>query len=105
VDALDFLGTRVVVGGTFNAPVAFGDGSNPLSTAGDMFIATYNIDITQPPTWVRTFGGAESDGVAAVAIGQDGNVVATGSFDDQIDFDGNVKIADGIDVFVVSLSQ
>jgi len=100
--AVDAAGNVVAVG-EFGGEADFGGLSRMSSGWYDIFVVKYAANGTL--LWVRTFGGANIDGAAGVAIDSSGNILVTGYFADTVDFGGGpLTSVGGTDVFVLKLS-
>jgi hypothetical protein len=77
------------IGGDFGRIADFdpGPGLDLRTPAGgsDAFVAKFGGDGTL--AWAKTFGGTEPDGVAALAAGPDGSVIAAGFYAGTVDLD------------------
>jgi len=103
---------NVYVAGYFRATVDFdhGPGTYNLTSAGqqDIFVAKYSS--TGALVWARGMGGASKDYGYGIAVGTDGSVYTTGSFQGAADFDPgggtyNLTSAGGEDIFVSKLDS
>src|SRR5690606_3969784 len=81
-------GTRYV-GGVYGAGADFGEG--PVASEGGDDIFVLAIEPSGGTRWVRTFGSPGTDGVAALAIGPDGEVYVAGYAQGAIDVGGGVQ--------------
>ncbi len=86
--AVDSSGNVFVCGYGY-ASVNFGSGGQTAYGGADILIAKYNGS-TGALVWGRQIGGTQSDTAEGIATDSDGNVYATGSFTDALDF-GNGK--------------
>jgi len=103
VDAND----NVVVTGYFTGTANFGGGAVIGQRAYNIFVAKYAPDGTYQ--WARTFGTADGGGdnkAYAVAVGRDGSIAITGTFQGSMDFGGGTILATGAydNIFVTLLS-
>lgn len=72
---------------------------------GDVYVAKYNP--TGQCLWIRQFGGNQSDRAWKLAVGSDQNIVVTGHFFGQIQFDNFTLNSNqqSKDIFVVKLNS
>jgi len=84
----------------FNANVTFPNAQGN----GDIYIAKYNVSGSL--VWVRKFGGPMPDRAYGLAVDNLGNVLVTGQFFGEVDFDGTVlqSVANSKDIFLVKLN-
>ena len=86
----------------FSLEVEFGDHS--LRSAGNRDLAIVMLDHSGEPTWAKSFGGYYNEVGVDLAVDPAGNLIATGSFDDEIDFGGDTLEAAGqSDAFLLKL--
>ena len=94
---------NVVVTGSFNGTVDFGQG--PLTSSNlDIFVAKY--DPSGACLWSRRFGGTSAtDSGRGIAVDATGAVVVTGNFYGSVDFGGGALASTGgDDIFVAKFS-
>ena len=84
---------HVVVTGGFQGTADFGGG--PLTSAGgyDIFLARF--DAVGNHQWSKRFGGTNSDIGQQVVVDQSGYILATGGFQDAVDFGGGLLTSAG----------
>lgn len=94
---------NVVIGGEFSGPMNVG-GPNLAYVAGkDAWIAEYQPGGTHE--WSFSYGSTGTDGINAIAT-RPGSVVATGRFEETVDFTTNILVSAGeSDVFLIRLEQ
>ncbi len=93
---------NVVVTGSFEGSVDFGDGEVMSAGAEDAFVVSLTDDGTFG--WKRTFGGGGGDAAHGVATSDDG-VLLAGWFESSIDFGGGALDSAGAhDIFVLGLT-
>jgi hypothetical protein len=80
---------EVSVGGWFEGTVDLdpGQGTSRTESAGSSDAFVMRLDAGGALAWVRTFGGPEPDKVVALAVGPDGSITASGSFEATADLD------------------
>jgi hypothetical protein len=107
--AVDISG-NVYTTGRFYRTVDFdpGTGTNYLTSAGlrDVFIS--KLDAAGNFIWAKNMGGISDDRGSSIALDANGNLYATGSFMDTVDFDpgagvSNLASMGGKDVFISKL--
>lgn len=99
--ALDNSG-GVVLTGPFSGTVNFGEG--PVTSAGNDDVYLTKYDITGTHQWAIRAGNTNTDTGWAVAADNLGGIVATGYFQNSIDFGGGpLGNAGGYDVYLASL--
>ena len=76
----------VVLLGEFSREVEFGDTS--LESAGNRDIVLTLLDPRGEPVWARGYGAVYNEVGVDLAIDPAGDIIATGSFDEEIDFGG-----------------
>jgi hypothetical protein len=98
--AVDHSGNVVVVG-TVQGDVDFGNGQVTSGGGGnDAFVAKYAA-ATGQVLWARHIAGSGNEVGYGVAVDGNGDVVVTGTFDQQADFGGGVLSSAGLsDIFV-----
>lgn len=70
--------------------------------SADVFVA--KLDAKGELLWARSFGGLLDDAATALAVDQDGDVVVTGTFAENVSFGGTLLMNDGgRDAFVAKL--
>jgi hypothetical protein len=79
----------VVVLGSFDAPVDFGDGVRTPAGKTDLFVLQLH-GASGDLAWVRTFGDASYQTPEALAIDSKGAIVIAGEFGGTLDFGGGV---------------
>jgi hypothetical protein len=79
-------GNAVVMAGTFEGSVDYGDG--PLTSAGAQDIVVTRVDGQGAALWTRRFGGLDWDVAGAVAVEPGGSSYVTGAFGGTVDFGG-----------------
>ncbi|AUX46238.1 hypothetical protein SOCE26_077430 [Sorangium cellulosum] len=99
--AVDSIG-NVFVTGSFRGAVTFGE--QLRRNEGDADILLVRLDANGVPQWSQAFGDASDQLGASVAVDLDGDVVVTGSFTGNLDFEGAAHPGTGgVDAFVVKL--
>ncbi|MGD8415217.1 MAG: nucleotide-binding protein, partial [Candidatus Latescibacterota bacterium] len=94
--------SEVVMTGSFAGTLDFGGG--PLASAGGLDMFVVKLDEDGNHQWSRSFGGAAQQTPKSVDVDGDGNIVATGFFSGEVDFDGGpLTNTSASDVFVVKL--
>jgi hypothetical protein len=95
VDSAD----NVLVAGYFSGAVNFGDSQLVCAGSSDIFVA--KLDASGNPQWSKSFGDAEDQIGASVAVDSAGNAIITGYFSGSVDFGGGPLVCAGVrDVFV-----
>jgi len=96
--------------GWFNESIDLdGDGTNDLTSAGgnDAYIAKYSSDGTL--AWAKNLGSSGDDSGNDITTDSDGNVYATGWFNESIDLDGNgttdLSSEGGDDAYIVKYTS
>lgn len=97
--ACDKDGNPVVVG-YFAGTASFDVNTVTYKGYNDLFVAKY--DPQGNNLWVKAGKGQELDIAYGVITDVSNNVIVTGMFQDQVDFDGNILTGINRDVFVVS---
>lgn len=97
--ALDDFG-NLYIGGSFSDATDFdpGIGVHYLATNGGTDVFIEKLDSTANLIWVRSFGGYFFEGAKSIAIDDSNNVLLTGNFTGQVDFDP------GVDTFNLAVS-
>merc|ERR1719247_3138449 len=97
----------VYIAGDFVGPVNFG--GTHVTSAGkeDAFIVKLS-GVDGSVVWVKTFGGTGDDGVYGMALDASDNMIATGYFEDTVDFGvaggSGMTSNGGTDMFYMKLS-
>ncbi|AUX32230.1 MULTISPECIES: SBBP repeat-containing protein [Sorangium] len=96
---------NVVVVGSFNGPIDFGEG--PISPDGSSDIIVAKLDgakglVTTPGCWTRKLGGTEAQEASAVAVDRSNNIFVAGLSSGPLDLGGTVEIESSS--FVVKLT-
>lgn len=89
-----------VIAGYFAGTAFFGSNSVTYQSYNDVFVAKY--DTAGNNLWVRDGNGQELDVVFGLTADAQGNIFATGMFQDAVDFDGMVLTGTDRDVFAIS---
>lgn len=93
----------IVMTGSFDKTVKFGDGDTPHTAFGesDIYVARYNPD--GKLLWVKTYGGDREDQGFGIAVDKAGNAVSTGLFSGTVLFGTTTATSKtpNKDVFVV----
>ncbi|MCX6200042.1 MAG: T9SS type A sorting domain-containing protein [Bacteroidetes bacterium] len=97
----DANGNAIVVG-YFAGTAYFDSHTVTYSDYNDIFVAKY--DASGNNLWVRAGRGHQLDIGWGVTTDANGNIFATGMYQDVIDFDGNILHAFDRDIFLVSYS-
>lgn len=97
---VDGLG-NVIVSGTFEANLDFGDGS--LTSTGSREVYLAKLDSNGVATWSHQFGSPSLGGTASIATDSEGSVLLTGYFSGTLDFGGGPLSSNESDVFVAKL--
>jgi len=96
---------NVLVTGYFCGTVDFGGGPLTSAACGDIFVAKFS-GVDGAPLWSKRFGGTSHDAGNGVAVDGSGNAMVTGSFQNTVDFDGEVLTSAGAyDIFVMKLAS
>ena len=102
--AVDSSG-NIVVTGTFNGTVDFGDG--PLTANGSTGVFVAKLDSSGNILWSKAFGDAHVTSATApvgVAVDASNNIAIAGQFDGSLDFGGGALTSKGsTDIFAVHL--
>lgn len=99
--AVDAAGNVIIVG-TFAGSVNFGGGALTSAGGTDIFVAKLNR--SGGHLWSKRFGNDQAQRGLAVATDATGNVLLTGDFAGQVNFDGSeLTAAGGTDVFLAKL--
>jgi PKD repeat protein len=88
------------VGGNFYATADFGGTTLTSAGGSDWFLAKYGP--TGSLLWAKRMGGTSEDLLDALAVGPDGDVVATGRFSGSSSFGGTTLVANGTNDMVVA---
>ncbi|MFT3768323.1 MAG: hypothetical protein QM820_22970 [Minicystis sp.] len=92
---------NLALAGSFNGRIDLGGGPLPAKAASvDVFIAS--LDPTGHHLWSGSTGSAGSQSAAGVALDARGNIVVTGTFQEQVDFGTGPFDALFFDTFVAS---
>lgn len=92
----------VVITGELHGSIDFGGGPLVSAGNGDAFLAKF--DAAGQHVWSKLFGDANAQAGFAVVAEASGNVVATGSFDGQVDFGSGPMLSAGNgDIFLTKL--
>jgi hypothetical protein len=93
----------VVVTGSFDGTIDFGDGPlTALDGNDDIFVA--KLDASGAALWSKRFGGTSSDRSLAVTVAPDGRIAVGGSFSGTVDFGAGPVMSNFIDdAFVLVL--
>ena len=79
----------------------------PGSVGGGDNVVVARIDgALGTASWVRAYGGSQSEGADAVAVTKGGDIIIAGHFGTALDFGGGVKLnaSPGADVFIAKLT-
>jgi hypothetical protein len=99
--AMDASG-NIVIAGQFDGSLDFGGG--PLTTTGDTDVFAVKLDPMGSHLWSRSYGDAQKQTSAGVAVGPSGDLFLAGTFAGRIDFGGGpLESAGGTDIFVARL--
>jgi hypothetical protein len=102
VVALD-LGGQIFVAGGFVTSVALGTMSYVNTGTNDFYVAKLD-KATGAPVWLKEFGSAGGDGVAAIAVDSAGNPLVVGAAGSSANFGGATLASHGgRDVFLLKL--
>ena len=105
--AVDPTTGDIVVAGSFDGSIDFGDGlvtSTAPSGTGDGFLARF--DSRGRHKWSKVFGNGQPSQVGPVAVDASGNVVASGGFSGSMSFGGTSLAAVGDqDIFLLKLDS
>lgn len=96
---------NVVITGEFSRSVDFGGAvlENARSGASDIYVAKFDGDGNH--LWSRGFGDGSPQYANSLAVGGDGSIVVTGSFDGVLDFGGaSLSSAGRYDIYLGKLS-
>jgi hypothetical protein len=94
---------HIVLLGTFSGQVAFG--GEPLTPEGNQDLVVAKYDARGEHIWSRRFGSVFDEMGLGLAVDPAGNIVITGSFDNEITFGGDKLRSQGeSDIFVAKLS-
>lgn len=103
---------NVVIGGYFIGSVDFdpGPGVTNISSGGNYDIFILKLDASGNMLWIKTLPGTQFDWLFDLELGSNGNIYATGSFSNTIDFDPgsgifNLSSAGIYDCFVLKLDN
>lgn len=96
--AVDPAGS-VAITGSFDSKIAFGDATNTSKGESDIYIAKF--DSTGKYLWSHTYGSEREDVGFGVGMDKFGNITATGSFWQKVDFGGGPLQANGINKDIV----
>jgi hypothetical protein len=96
--AVDPAGS-VAITGSFDNKIAFGDATSTSKGESDIYIAKF--DSTGKYLWSHTYGSEREDVGFGVGMDKYGNITATGSFWQKVDFGGGVLTANGINKDIV----
>ncbi len=100
-DAAHATSARAFVG-VLGGPTDFGVGDVPVASAGDAFVARY--DVLGGVAWAKAFGGAKEELFTGVVEDAQGNEILTGAAASVVDFGGGALPArGGLDAVVVAL--
>ncbi len=93
---------NVAVAGTFDGSLDFGGG--PLTTSGDTDVFAARLDGMGNHLWSRSWGDAQTQTSAGLALAPGGYLVLAGTFAGQLDFGGGpLKSTGNADLFVAKL--
>jgi hypothetical protein len=99
--AVDSAGNVLFIG-SFYGSVDFGGGALPGAGGQDVFLA--KLDAAGGFLWAKSFGDADFQVGAGVAVDAADDVLLTGSFNGSIDFGGSLLTSSGLgDVFAAKL--
>jgi len=104
--AVDDSGNVYITGSFDSSSIDFG--GDPLENSGNQDIFIAKLDTDGNHVWSDNFGGDSFDEGEALAVGSDGNVCITGSFNSSpIDFGGDPieQLGGNSDVFLVKLDS
>ncbi len=88
----------------FSLEVEFGD--TALQSAGNRDLVVTLLDPDGEPIWARGFGGFYNEVGVDLAVDPAGDLIATGSFDDEVDFGGGALTSAGqSDAFLLKLDS
>jgi hypothetical protein len=91
----------VYIVGTFSETIELAEVHTSVGNE-DVFVA--KLDLEGTPLWSRRFGGFEADEGRRIAVDDAGNVVITGEFRGEFDFDDGAYVSAGLrDIFVLKL--
>jgi hypothetical protein len=95
----------VAITGNFRSAANFGDGIMKNSVGGkDIFVAKYS-GLDGWPLWSSVAGSTSDDVGNGITVDGSGNVVVTGFFFNQANFDGVLwPSAGGSDIFLIGLA-
>jgi hypothetical protein len=94
---------NVIVAGTFYGVTSFGVLSMISAGFSDIFLVKF--DPAGTPLWARRFGNANFDYVSDLAVDPSGQIVITGSFENDINFGGSTLTSQGQgDMYVAKFS-
>jgi hypothetical protein len=94
---------QIVLLGTFSGQVGFG--GQPLTSEGNQDLVVAKYDASGEHIWSRRFGSVFDELGLGLAVDPAGNIVITGSFDNEISFGGDKLKSQGeSDIFVAKLS-
>ncbi len=91
---------NVFITGYFAGTAYFDGNSVTYNDYSDVFVAKY--DPAGNNVWVHDGNGAQLDAGYGIAADADGNVYATGMFQNIVDFDGHQLTGDFRDIFLIS---
>jgi hypothetical protein len=92
-------GNPIMVG-YFAGTASFDANTVTYKSYNDVFVAKY--DPQGNNQWVRAGKGQELDVAYSVVTDDNNNVIVTGMFQDEVDFDGNIQTGTKRDVYIVS---
>jgi len=95
----DPSGNPIIVG-YFAGTASFDANTVTYKSYNDMFVAKYTPQGDN--LWVKAGKGQELDIAYSVIADENDNILITGMFQDQVDFDGNILTGTKRDVFIVS---
>jgi hypothetical protein len=96
------LEDKIAIGGQFDGSLDFGGG--PLTTMGSTDIFAVRLDSMGNHLWSRSYGDAQTQTSAGIAIAPGGNLILAGNSVSPIDFGGGtVPNSGGTDIFVARL--
>lgn len=101
--ALDGRGDIILLA-EFSSQITFG--GETLESAGNRDLALVKLDRVGTPIWSKRFGSPFDELGLGLAVDPVGDIVITGSFDNEIDFGGDKLASEGeSDVFVAKFTR
>ncbi len=74
-------GGNIFVAGNFSGTVDFGNGTPPITSAGDRDVFVVKLSSSGDTVWAKGFGGVSLDVAASIALDADGNIYVGAKMD------------------------